>query len=274
MNLIIRKMLIACFVFFFSLTSANTSFSGESWNMSVQGIRVIGTGYKTDIDEIMPFNQFSGTAISCLLQISPSKILDFSQVESTINEFSDNTGKNLIDKTAMFGNGFGFIQQISKDKKAFLFEITGSNLPNTKATSLTASGEIVLYIGSSIDLIEHNNLSLFEGGIIDNPISPLRISKITKNNSGEYPITISFEAKTNLSFIESIEFYNADTSQIIDLKYQGSGSHNIVGDLSTLTFEHNYSMYEIPEKINVKINYWRDFHIQHIPYTISTSVGL
>ncbi len=70
-------------------------------------------GYKNSSEEITPFNQFKGSAISCLLRIQKYQIISFSEAESTIVEFKDNLGTNLIDSNAKFGNGFGFMRDIS-----------------------------------------------------------------------------------------------------------------------------------------------------------------
>ena len=110
-QLIMNKLIFLKQVFFICsiliiLNPLNTAVADENWNISVQGIKIVGSGYKNASEEIMPFNQFKGCAIACLLTIRTGKIISFSEVESTIKEFKDNVGTNLIDSNAMFGNGF------------------------------------------------------------------------------------------------------------------------------------------------------------------------
>ncbi len=245
----------------------------ENWNFSIQGLRITGGGYTNSSDEIKPFNQFKGSAISCLLKNQKYKIVSFSEAESTILEFKDNLGTNLIDANANFGNGFGFMRNISKDRSAFVFEILGSNLPAKKATSLQSSGEIVIYIATEFNTQKVENVPFSEGTIIQTPVANIKIIKFDKNKWGDLPIEVVFESNKNLSVIKNINFL-ASNGQLIKSKFSGSGSHNIVGDLSSLTFEKRFTLSSQPQKVSLEIEYWSDFKAKKIPYSMSSSVGL
>ncbi len=260
-------------LFFVATILCNSASADENWNLSIQGLRIIGGGYKNSTDEIMPFNQFKGSAISCLLNNQAYKIISFSDVESTILEFRDNLGTNLIDVNANFGNGFGFMRNISKDRSAFMFEILGSNLPANKATSLHTSGEIVIYVATEFNTLIIEDVPFSEGTILKTPVANIEIIKFDENKWGDLPIEVVLESNRNLSIVKDIKFL-ASNGQLIKSKFSASGSHNIVGDMSSLIFEKRFTLSSQPQKVNLEIEYWSDFRAKKIPYSISTSIGL
>jgi hypothetical protein len=237
---VFKKALIICSIIF-TLNPINTAIANNDYNVSVQGIRIVGNGHKTSSEEIMPFNQFKGSALSCLLTISSGRIVSFNEVESSIKAFKDNVGTSLMDSEAMFGNGFGMMRDISKDGSAFLFEITGSELPAKKATSLDSSGVIVINTASHYQSQTIKHVALKKGVVIHTAIGTVTISDIKKNTWGNAPFGVTFESKEDLTAIKRVEFKTMQ-GDLIESECSGNGSHNIVGDVSSLTFEQEYSL--------------------------------
>ncbi len=154
-----------------------------------------------------------------------------------------------------------------------MFEILGSNIPAKKATSLKSSGEIVIYIATQFNTIKIKNVKFSKGTIIKTPVAKIKIIKSIENKWGDLPIEVVLESNKNLSVIKDVQFVDIN-DQVIKSKFIGSGSHNIVGDLSSLTFEKRFTLSSQPQKVNLEIGYWTDFKAKKIPYFISTSVGL
>lgn len=252
---------------------ANTMAAEKDWTLSVQGIKIAGNGYKNTSENIMPFNQFKGTAVACLLIIKSGGIISFVVVKSSINEFKDNLGTNLIDPGAMHGNGFGFMPELSKDRSALMFDITGSNLPDKRATSMSASGMLAINLASKTDRVTIKDINFSIGTIIETPVASLKIIGLKENSWGEHPYKVLFESSANLSVIKKIQFKHLN-GQPIESKRSGGGSHNIVGDLSTLKFEKEYSISEKPKSINMIIDFWADMKTNNIPFSFTTSIGL
>lgn len=252
----------------------NTAISTEKdWTLSVQGIKVIDSGYKSSNENVMPFNQFKGTAVACLLTIKSGGIISFVDIKSSIKEFKDNLGTNLIDSAAMHGNGFGLMREISRDKSALMFEIDGSNVPDKQATSLNASGQLVINTATKNKNIKFQNVNFSKGTVVKTPFANLKIISLEKSSWGDQPYRVQFESSSNLSVIKNIQFTHLNGQQI-ESNRSGGGSHNIIGDTSSLKFEIEYSISKMPDKINMIIDFWADMKSRNIPFSFKASIGL
>lgn len=251
----------------------NSISSEKDWTLRVQGIKVIGRGYKTSSENVMPFNQFKGTAVACLLSIKSGGIISFVDIKSSIKEFKDNLGTNLIDSGAMHGNEYGLMREISKDRSVLMFEIVGSNLPDKQATSLIASGQLVVNTATKNQNIKVQNINFSKGTVVKTPFANLKIVSIEKSSWGDQPYRVQFESSSNLSVIRNIQFTHLN-GQIIESNRSGGGSHNIIGDTASLKYEIGYSISEIPAKINISIDFWADMKSRNIPFSFKTSLGL
>ncbi len=247
--------------------------ASDDFLIDVQGVKIVGTGYKNINENIMPFNQFSGVSIACLLLSKTEGIINFVEVKSKLEVFKDNLGTNLIDPESNFGNGFGLMHEISKDRSALLFEISGSNLPDKKATSLVSSGEIVVKTANNSNIFTVQNITLSKGTEIKTPFGEIEIKNVGKTDWGDHPYKVSIESKVNLSVIKNIKFTD-QKGAVIESSSMGMGSLNEVGDISSLIFEKSFSITKNPTKINMEIIYWEDMKTKKIPFSISTSVGL
>lgn len=246
------------------------SFASPNAAIEVKGIRIISDGYGTDIDGLKPFNSFKGTSVSCLVTFSKGGIIKFDEDNSSLDKFVDNLGTNLKNDQIPIGSGIGMMNEISSDRKAVMFEINGLNLPDKKATSISASGYISLKTATNKKPFKIDSVVLKVGSKVEFSDIQLEITKIGKPIWGDGVVSVVFSSNSDVSKIANIQFYDSK-GEIIKSSSEGSGIQTLG---NKKTYEIAYSLQKQPDSLNLSIICWEDMQTIKIPFNFNTSVGM
>ncbi len=161
------------------------------------------------------------------------------------------------------------MSEISSDRKAVMFEINGLNLPDEKATSINASGYVLIKTAINKKPYKIDDVVLKIGSKLDFAGVQIEITKLGKPIWGEGAVSVVFSSNNDISKISNIMFY--DTKGII-IKSSSEGSGIQTFD-NKKTYEKAYNLQKQPEIINLSVICWEEIKTVKLPFNIITSVG-
>lgn len=162
------------------------------------------------------------------------------------------------------------MNEISSDRKAVMFELNGLNLPDKKATSISASGYVSLKTATNKKPFIIDSVLLKVGSKVEFSDIQLEISKIGKPIWGDGVVSVVFRSNSDVSKIANIQFYDPQ-GKIIKSSSEGSGIETID---NKKTYEIAYNLQEQPNSLNLTIICWEDMQTIKIPFNFNTSVGM
>ena len=241
--------------------------AGAPPSVSVKGLRIVAKGYS---DSLRPFNWTKGTTMVCLLMVPEGGIVDFAEKESTLDTFADDTGTSLLDPNEMFNSGFGSMADISRDGKAVMFEIRGTNLPAAGAAALKAAGTLVVRTATKKKSNRIDGVALKKGTTIQAAGMTLTITEVKKPDWGDAAIDVTFQTNQDPLRISAVHFYDASGNKI-DSSQSGSSA---LGFQNVYTYTRTYGLSKKADTVSVEIVTWEDMKVRKLPFSATATLGL
>lgn len=238
--------------------------------VKVAGLRVVAPGYGEDMGQLRAFNRPKGVTLALLLLKADGGIVAFEADSSKLDKFGDDKGTDLLAGTEGPGGGFGSWPDVSDDGKACLFEISSETLPDGEATTVSASGTVVLKCGSKKQTFKHDNAPLKKGTKVQAGKIPFEITEVGEPDWGDAEMQITLKATQDLSDVAEIKFLDAAGNEI---ETSGAGGSSMSWG-ANIVVEKNFNFPKKLDSVTVAVTYWLDLREVKVPFSLKASAGL
>ena len=257
-------------------TAAKSQKSGplSTAKVTVQGLRVVREGYGGDEwgnTELKPLNAHEkGTTLAFLVVMPNGGLIDLDEDASKVNAFTDNTGKNLLEKRQFGEPGFGDFLEISEDGKACMIDIEGGGIPSKGAMGIKASGTLAFKTATQKKDFMQKDVPFIVGSKINAGFVSFEIAEVGKPEWGDAQLEINLKTQQDISAVAEIKFLDA-TGQEIESNLSSWGS---MGFGNRMTYQQSYTLAEKVNGGTILVSIWTDMKTQTIPFNINTGLGL
>ncbi len=254
------------------LLSAETRGEPGGATVEVRGIRIVGPGYSENA--LRPFNWTEGTTVALLITFPQGGLIDFDDDASTIEIFTDDRKKNLLDgKKSRFSFNEGYDSgHISEDAKACLVEVQSPTQPSKGTRAIQIKGILVLKSATGKKTYQQKGVKVQEGAKIQAGPIPFTISKIGKPewSMEDEKFSVTLKATQDLSTVDSIRFLDAKGKEI-KTSHGGTTSMSAFG---SITVEKAFNFKEKVSAFTVEVTYWMGVKEIKLPYAVQAGVGM
>lgn len=265
--------LVTFFVLSLLFVSAfDSSCAAQQADVNVVGVRVTGEGYgKTSYGaELRPFNWSPGTTVVVLLKQPSGGLVEIDSDKSVISKWIDDKNQNLMGKKPEFGRKVVDIQNdISKDGKAAMIEITTGSIPKQGATSMTIEGELNVSSGSKTKTEKSSVISIKKGTKFELAGLKFKVKSAGKPKWGKNPFSINLNYTGTNDSLKGLKFFSAD-GKPLKTKDLGTSTSNFNGNIS-VTKEVSFAAKA--DKMIVGVETWTDKSVKKIPLKLEVSLG-
>lgn len=271
-----RPAALLLFAFLCAPALAATPKADPAITVQPQGLRIakpVPSNEDHKSDPLRPFNAFTGTSVSLLVQSPKGGIIAIEQEKCEVSGMTDDKGTDLSKpaEKESFQSGVKFwpFANISPDGKYCQLELQAPGVPAAGATKVLAKGKIVLMTATVKKEFTAANVALKPGTVIRAGAIPLTIKSAGKPQWGDMPLQVSLEASQELTDIQSIEFFDAAGKKIESTS--GGGGSMRFGGIVTIT--RDYQLKEKVDLAKVVVTYWMDAKTVSVPLDFKIGVG-
>jgi hypothetical protein len=250
------------------------SFAFADVKVSVAGLRVVGKEYKEEGSEetLRAFSWSSGTNIALLIQSDDKAIVFFDKDKSTITGFSDDKGFDFLKVKKRFSNkpfSFG-MEQESESRKALMTTLESDGVPQSGATTINVTGELVVSVASKSELKKSGKVAIKKGEQFEVAGQVFTIDQAGKPKWGEGKLEITLKSSVDLKGFRRVVFYDADGKEI----ESESGMWSSMGMFGKKTFKASYTFKTEPNVMLVGLDEWTDLEELKVPLKLKVGAGL
>lgn len=250
--------------------------AGAEVNLEVNGVRVVGDGYKAKADagnaELRPFNWTKGTSLSLLLTTKDLSIVGLNEKESKLTVLADDQGTDFMKVKSRFSRNpykFGWIS-VSQDGKALGTTVETEGTPAKGARQLVVKGELVVTTGSTFEKEQSGTVPVKEGTKVEVGGYKFKISEVNKPKFGDAKLSITLETNQDMDRLKGISFFDESGKE---LEADPSGSSSM-GFGAKMTYTRTYQLKKKVDEIEVGVLKWTDLKDVKVPVDLSVGVGL
>jgi hypothetical protein len=225
------------------------------------GIRIVGPGYGLNGSELRAFHESSGTTLSLLIQAPQNKkIVELNDDKCSLQLFSDDKGKNLLDDV-----DWGGFPQLSEDGRLALIEVSSKNTPSQDASQIMAKGTVNFVLGASASTEKIESLKLQVGTKVQLQQENIEVMKVEEENEG---LTIVLQmTRRFVDNMKEIRFYTADGSP---LEIMGRGSFTF-GNVAQM--EYALDSKTTPAALKTEIDLWKELETVNHSFDLKSGLG-
>ena len=268
-----RTALFFVSVAVWTLAGAGTA-SGQTDNgvsVEARGLRIVQKGYGENMSGVRPFNWSPGTTVALLLRRPAGNIIEVDLDASTLDQFTDDRGTNLLQEAEnSFGRtGFGHSADLSDDGKAAMIEVTGGTVPGPNAKSLKAAGTLSLITASGSKSVKVGEVTFAEDESfkVGDATFTVKSAKPSQWQDDVYEVT--FRTPDNVDAIAELTFERE--GQAVESRRSMTSRMGMGDDVTT---QWTYSFEDKLESANVAADVWVGLETHDVPFDIDVGLGL
>ena len=248
--------------------------------VEASGLRVIAP-FSVNDEALNAFGSRTPGTTATLLITSPStRIVHFDHEGSTITQFTDDKGNDLLAKPAgpaapnpekIVQQGLALFPQISKDGKACAVEVNAPVLPAKGSTSIKLAGTLTLVCASATKEIVQKDVPVKNGAKIDAEKLALTLVQVGKPLVGDEPLSITLRSHESLDDLADVKFFKADGTEIKSRSVGGLSKMAVLGEL---TVEWCFNLAEMADAVTIKVLVWSDRQVKKTHFELTIGPGL
>jgi len=257
----------------------NIEASGSS-SVHVCGFHVVGQCFSDATGKSR--NAILGTTISLIVEHTGERLLKFDAEASSITEFSDDAGKNLLNRQdygslhRLFGHPSS--QTISRDGKSAAIDVTSLETPTKGSREVSLKGTLVFQAASKMKTVSSEHFSLEPGSAVTAGHIRVKVKDMTTHRFGD-PHLASLQ--TRQLYVKLVtEGQHPDSLVSVKLndgmgktisERRGVGIHSKNG---RVTGVFTFVVPDGTTEGTLELTYWSNMKPVEMPFALTVAAGL
>lgn len=275
MTIFVRTFLFFTCAALWASAGSDHALGQEESDIKVEprGLRIIQQGYGEDRSSgVSPFNRPPGTTIALLLYRQAGNIIEFDRDASTLDNFTDDLGTNLLEKgeNKWSRSGFSHVAKISDDGKAAMVEVSAASVPAGGAKYLQTAGTLNVVTARGQKSVEAGKVTFEEGETFNVRGAEISVvsAKPSQRDDGTFKVT--FQTTDNVDAIAGLKFARDGDS----VKARRTLTRRWGMGGNTVTIQWRYSFERVIEAGNIAADVWVDLQTHDVPFDVEVDLGL
>jgi hypothetical protein len=228
--------------------------------VSVAGVRVVGTGYGANGSELRAFNERPGTTIVlALLAPAGGGIVEIDNRASRVDAFADDKGQSLLEEGQV-----GSFPKIAEDHSAALVEVGVQARPAAGAVSVVAQGSVAVTLAKGSKPQRIPNVRLEAGQTMKLGTATVSMKTATP---GEESASVGLAlTRATLTTIREIRFLTVKGAPI-ESRRTSSGYFNDAAEVE-------FTVKTKEKLVAVEFDVWQNLRQVTVPFNVTVGLGL
>jgi hypothetical protein len=237
--------------------------AAQSPTVEFSAVQFVARSYGTGNDALRPFQLFDdGVKVAILVKSEAGGItaLDLKK-GSTIETFTDDKGTKLF-KPSTFKNGFGSFPKISKDGKAAIITVEGTEVPAAGASTIQLKGKVGVTMATTKETVKGGKVAV-DGKLACGTLS-LTVKQLRKSGS---EMSVELETSESTEQIAEMRWLDA-AGKVLEANRDSSSQMGFGGKV---TYSESWTVKGSPA--TVEFVRWTDLKAVSVPFSFEIAVG-
>jgi hypothetical protein len=226
----------------------------------IGGVRVIGTGYGKNRDEIRPFNESPGVAVALILKMPAGQgIVTLDEDDCLLTSVTDDAGTDLGEQAK-----YGSFPKTSDDGSVGMIEIESKLRPGPTATAILAEGTLVFNSSPGSKPTKVPNVKLEKDKTFKLGTTTMTISEVT---AGTEDTSIEIGLPRSVMYtIRDVKFLDA-AGKVLESERNSRGYMNDQASMG-------YRIKGAGPAVTIEFDVWQSLQQRKVPFKIKTGLAL
>jgi len=232
---------------------------GPPPEISVIGLRIVGSGLGKNREEIRAFNESPGVGVAVAIKMAAGQgIVELDEDKCLLTSVTDDAGTDLGEQAK-----YGSFPKTSDDGSIGMIEIESRLRPAPNATAIMAEGTLVFTTSPGSKPTKVAAVKLEKGKTFKLGTTTITVSEVTPGESTSIELALP---RSVLYTIRDVKFMDAAGAPL-EADRTGRGYMN---DDATI----NYRIKGAGPTVTIEFDIWQGLKEQKIPFKIKTGLAL
>jgi len=232
---------------------------GPPPEISVMGLRIIGSGLGKNRDEIRAFNESPGVAVALAIKMPAGQgIVQLDEDNCVLTSVTDDAGTDLGEQAK-----YGSFPKTSDDGSVGMIEIESRLRPAAGATAVLAEGTLVFSVSPGSKPTKIASVKLEKGKSFKLGAATVTLSEVTPGESTAIELALP---RSVLYTIRDVKFLDAAGAPL----EADRTSRGYMNDDASI----GYNIKGAGPTVTIEFDVWQGLHDTKVPFKIKTGLAL